>query len=369
LKRVNDLKLYRVVTDFFHRYFSDEEAVILFFLFLIFFFLLYWFGKILTPMFAAVIIAYLLSPLIDKIERFKIPHSIAVTLVFLCFFGLVTVSLLILIPSLVRQVSSLVADVPRMMGLLQTEIASLPMRFPDLFSDEVVGQWVTSFDLKKVGQQLSLWLPDVLSFSLYTIPSLISFLVYAIVVPLMVFFLLKDREQLWGSFKNILPERRRLMNQIASEMNIQIANYIRGKAVEILIVGGVSYITLQILGLEYAALLAVLIGLSVLVPYIGAIFVTIPVFAAGVLQWGFTPDLYSVLIAYLIIQMLDGNVLVPLLFSEAVNLHPVAIIVAVIIFGGVWGFWGVFFAIPLATLVKAIFNAWPKHQELENTGA
>lgn len=69
------------------------------------------------------------------------------------------------------------------------------------------------------------------------------------------------------------------------------------------------------------------------------------------------------MIAYGIIQALDGNVLVPLLFSEAVNLHPVAIIVAVLVFGGLWGFWGVFFAIPLATLIKAILNAWPKAKQ------
>jgi putative permease len=62
---------------------------------------------------------------------------------------------------------------------------------------------------------------------------------------------------------------------------------------------------------------------------------------------------------YVVIQGLDGNVLVPLLFSEAVNLHPVAIILAILFFGGIWGLWGVFFAIPLATLIKAIINAWP----------
>jgi len=63
---------------------------------------------------------------------------------------------------------------------------------------------------------------------------------------------------------------------------------------------------------------------------------------------------------YVTIHVLDGNILVPILFSEAVNLHPVAIIVAVLVFGGIWGFWGIFFAIPLATLVKALLNAWPR---------
>jgi len=79
-------------------------------------------------------------------------------------------------------------------------------------------------------------------------------------------------------------------------------------------------------------------------------------------QWGWTASFGYVLIAYGIIQALDGNVLVPLLFSEVVNLHPVAIIVAVLVFGGVWGFWGIFFAIPLATLVQAVLKAWPKKE-------
>jgi putative permease len=71
-------------------------------------------------------------------------------------------------------------------------------------------------------------------------------------------------------------------------------------------------------------------------------------------------DFLYIVIAYSIIQALDGIVLVPVLFSEAVNLHPIAIIVAILFFGGLWGFWGVFFAIPLATVVKAVLTAWPK---------
>jgi len=111
--------------------------------------------------------------------------------------------------------------------------------------------------------------------------------------------------------------------------------------------------------LQYALLLAVLTGLSVLIPYIGAAAVTIPVALVALFQWGPTADFYYVLLAYGIIQALDGNLLAPLLFSEVVNLHPVAIIVAILVFGGLWGFWGVFFAIPLATLINAVLRAWP----------
>lgn len=354
------MKILGVVRDFFARYFSDEEAVILFLLIILFCGMIYAFGAILAPLFAAVILSYLLAPLVDRLQKFSVPHTLSVLIVFLSFFGILLIALLIITPALVKQVTALVGDLPQMMRHFQEELAGLPEKYPDIMSEELVGQWISSLDLSQVGHQLTGWVPNVVTFSLNTLPAVISFLIYAVVVPLMVFFILKDREYLWKSFKATLPHQRRLMNQIAVEMNQQIANYIRGKAIEIIIVGGVSFITFVLLGLNYAALLAVLVGLSVLIPYIGATMVTIPVFAIGVFQWGFGPELYWVLGAYMIIQILDGNVLVPLLFSEAVNLHPIAIIVAVLIFGGVWGFWGIFFAIPLATLVKAVIGAWPR---------
>jgi putative permease len=145
------------------------------------------------------------------------------------------------------------------------------------------------------------------------------------------------------------------------EVNTQIGNYVRGKIWEILLVGSVSYITFVTMGLQYSVLLATLVGLSVVIPYIGAAAVTVPIAAIAWFQWGWSTDFGYVLIAYGIIQALDGNVLVPLLFSEVVNLHPVAIIIAVLVFGGVWGFWGVFFAIPLATLVQAVMRALPRN--------
>jgi putative permease len=194
---------------------------------------------------------------------------------------------------------------------------------------------------------------------LSSIPSVLAAIVYLILIPLMVFFFLKDREQLTGWFASFLPTKRPLLERIWSELNLQFANYARGKGIEVLIIGGASYVVFAMFSLNYAALLGLLVGFSVIVPYIGAALVTIPVVVVAYFQFGVTPDFYWVVGAYLLIQVLDGNVLVPLLFSEAVNLHPVAIVIAVLFFGGLWGLWGVFFAIPLATLVNAILTAWP----------
>ena len=118
--------------------------------------------------------------------------------------------------------------------------------------------------------------------------------------------------------------------------------------------------TFALMGLNFSLLLSFLVGISVIIPFVGAIAVTFPVALIAYFQWGLDAQFWYLLLAYQIIQILDGNVLVPILFSEVVNLHPVAIIVAVLFFGGLWGVWGVFFAIPLATLVQAVINTWPR---------
>jgi putative permease len=193
----------------------------------------------------------------------------------------------------------------------------------------------------------------------------IGLIIYLVLVPILIFFMLKDREKLVGFTLSMIPEKRGLMSRIWNEMDDQIANYVRGKVVEIIIVGSVTFITFSLFGLPYTALLAVLIGFSVLVPFIGAAVATLPVAAVAGFHFGLTEEFAYVILAYGIIQALDGNVLVPVLFSEAVNLHPVSIILAVLFFGGIWGFWGVFFAIPLATLLKALVTAWPRSLHAE----
>jgi putative permease len=196
------------------------------------------------------------------------------------------------------------------------------------------------------------------------VPSVVALIIYLVLVPLAVFFFLKDRRVLVNALASVLPQERPLLNRVGAEMNAQLANYVRGKFVEIVFVSVVTYLTFIVLGLNYAALLALLVGISVLIPFIGAAVVTIPVALVAYLQWGWSPEFAYLISAYFIIQALDGNVLVPLLFSEAVDLHPLTIIVAVLAFGGLWGFWGVFFAIPLATLIKAVFNAWPRESDV-----
>ncbi|MEX0914339.1 MAG: AI-2E family transporter, partial [Wenzhouxiangellaceae bacterium] len=189
---------------------------------------------------------------------------------------------------------------------------------------------------------------------------LIGLVVFLVLMPILVFFFLKDKNQILAWFGRYMPRNRALTMQVWREVDAQIGNYIRGKVLEILIIWVVTYTTFALLELPFAMLISMLVGFSVLIPYIGAAIVTIPVAIVAFIEFGFTGHFAWVMAAYAIIQLLDGNVLVPVLFSEVVSLHPVAIIIAVLVFGGIWGFWGVFFAIPLATLVNAVLRAWPR---------
>ncbi|KJR30031.1 MULTISPECIES: AI-2E family transporter [Vibrio] len=352
--------MFEMISRWYKRRFSDPHAASLVAILLFGFITIYFFGHLIAPLLVAIVLAYLLEWPVAQMRRLGVPRTIAVVTVILLFVGIMLVALFGLIPTIWTQVGNLINDIPSMYTGLQKFIATLPERYPELANLQIVESIATNAKNKVLGMGES-----VVKGSLASLISIATLAVYLILVPLLVFFLLKDKDEMMSMASGLLPKNRRLANKVWHEMNEQISNYIRGKVLEILIVGGVSYVTFAVLNLRYSALLAVAVGLSVLIPYIGAAAVTVPVAIVALFQWGISSEFYTLLIAYAIIQALDGNVLVPVLFSEAVNLHPVAIIVAVLVFGGLWGFWGVFFAIPLATLVKAVWKALPSQEGQE----
>jgi putative permease len=346
-------------TEWYQRKFSDPHAITLVVMLFVVFLCVYFLSDLLMPVYVALAIAFLLDLPVNKLTQRGFSRTSAVIIVVCAFMGLSLIALLGLVPVIWQQGSHLFQEIPKMMAQGQQYLLKLPETYPEIIQ---TSQIETVISLVKV--KLLEWGELIVKGSLNSLSDLVALIIYLILVPLMMFFFLKDKTLLLNSFSMFLPKERRLVKQVGSEMNQQMLNYIRGKVIEILIIGIVTTITFFLLGLQYAVLLGVLVGLSVLVPYVGATVVTIPVALVALFQWGIGPEFGYVMLAYGIIQALDGNLLVPLLFSEAVNLHPVTIIIAVIFFGGLWGFWGVFFAIPLATLVKAVINAWPSTDDV-----
>jgi putative permease len=342
--------MFEYVKTWYERKFSDPHSVTLLFLLIASVALLYFFGSLIVPVLVALVIAD--WPVVH-LERFGLKRFSATVIVMLIFTGVMLTLILVIGPVLWKQTSNLVQETPHMVEQGKSFLMALPQQYPSLINAEQVQAIVASVEAKALefGQV-------IVSFSLTSLKDVVAWLIYLVLVPLLVFFMLKDKLELTSSAATLIPQQRRLILQVWHEMNQQIMNYIRGKVFEILIVGGTSFIAFTVLDLRYAALLGVLVGFSVLIPFVGAALVTIPVAAVALFQFGIETQFWTILIIYGIIQALDGNVLVPLLFSEAVDLNPVFIIVAVLFFGGLWGFWGVFFAIPLASLVKALINAW-----------
>ncbi len=349
------MSMMRLIRGWVDRYFSDEEALFLLLLLVSGFVILFTLGAILAPALASIIVAYLLQGPLLLLKRRGVSHWLASTLVFSGFIVICLAIILGIVPAVWGQLTQLFGELPANINKAQGLLLHLPDEYPHIFTHEQVKS-LSAQAGEEVGR-MGQW---VLSFSLSTLPNLIAILIYLVLVPILVFFFLKDGSLMVNWWVSLLPSKRTLVTQVWREMDEQFANYIRGKVLEIIIVGAVTYVAFAILGIRYAALLAILVGLSVVIPYIGAAVVTLPVVLIAYFQWGLSPTFYYLVAIYFIIQALDGNVLVPLLFSEVVNLHPVVIILAVLVFGGLGGLWGVFFAIPLATLFKAVLTAWPK---------
>jgi putative permease len=349
-----------VITPIFralvNRILPNSQAVSLALILIVISALIYSLSGLLMPVFASVVLAYLLEGLVAKAEARGLPRWASVYLVFSIFMACVGFLCFYLLPIVSQQAVEFVQQIPAMVYRLEMSILRLPKLYPKLISENRIQEvmQVLQREVWTYGQ-------NMLSVSAASLISVVSAIVYLFLVPMMVFFFLKDKKLLIDWLLQFIPRDRHLTVRVWEEVDMQIGNYIRGKFAEVFILWAASFITFRFFDLNYAMLLAVFMGLQVIIPYVGATLVTFPVLGVAYFQWGWGSDQFVyVAIAYAVIQALDGVLLVPILFSEAVNLHAIAIIVAILFFGGLWGFWGVFFAIPLATVVKAVLSAWPR---------
>ena len=340
----------------YDKYFHEPQSILLTIVLLLAVPLIWWFGYLFVPFFVAVIIAYLLEAAIASMVRLRIHRKVSVIVVFLVFIFVSALVLVGFLPLLFDQIKELLREMPSMVNKGVAWLNQIPEKYPETISAQQF-QSITE-DLGK--DLISSLQGNALNLSIASFSFLVTACVYVIIVPVLVFFLLMDKEIILKWFVGCLPEDKVWLSRIWSSMDKHLSNYIRGKFFEMVIIF-LSCLTLFIsLDLNYAPLLAVLVGLSVIIPYVGAIAVTVPVVLISLFQWGMHTDSYWLIGLYTLIQVIDGYLLVPILFSRAVNLHPLAVVFAILFFGGLWGLWGVFLSIPLATFVCVLIQSWPK---------
>jgi putative permease len=341
----------KVLRRWLNQYFSDPQFMILVFVLIGCFLLIYLFGRMLMPVFLSILIALLLDSFVAWLRRFNVRRKSGVYLIFLLFLVLFFDMLIILLPLISHQIGQLVQDLPSIVSRVKADLLLLPQKFPGVISEERINQFIAM-----IASEFNALGKNIIQISVYSVRGMIGAIIYLILVPFLVFFFLKDKELLLDWIQRHLPEERGLAIKVWDEVYDQFFNYLRGKILEILFVWGINYTAFALIGLKYPVILSLFVGLAVLIPYIGAAFMFIPTAMIGFFQWGLGVNMVYLIAAYLFLHALDGYIIAPLLLSKVVKIHPVAIIISILVFGGLWGFWGLVFAIPLATLIHAVLK-------------
>ena len=342
--------------DWYDTHLTDPNQVALALLVLFITLITYILLATVVPILVAIILAYMLEGIVKSFsEKYKFQRTSAVLSVYISFLILSFVTVIILVPLMLNQISLFIKSLPSMLERGKDLLLSSSDNKFSLFSQDQITEILSA-----INSEITMLGSSIISFSLSSAGSLIETIVYIIIVPIIIFFLLYDKESINNWFKKFFPEELDLSRKAYAELDLKLGNYIRCKLIEIIIVWFASTFFFAILGLNYSLLLGFLCGISVIIPYVGAIAVTIPIMIVAFFQWGTSPEFWYIIIAHTLIQIIDGNVVVPILFSDAVNLHPLAILISILFFGTIWGIWGVFFAIPLAVLFNTLLTIWPR---------
>ncbi len=347
------------ITDWFNRLLADTQLMMMFASLLAISALLFFFGKILAPLLVAIALAYVLDSLVRFLTERHLDRSIAVWIVFSTFMLLLVLGLLTIVPLLTDQIIGIASNIPKYMSELHDALQKLQHRFGV--------EWLNPEHLQQLlgnnSEAMQGWVAAMLKKSFALIPGIIALLVYTVLVPVLIFYLLKDKEHIIAWSKELLPKERSLLTRVWRELDVQIGNYIQGRFWESLFIGLLMWIIFALMGHKYALLLGVLTGVSVWIPFVGAAVVTVPVMFLSFVQWGLSDMTLYAILAYGAVQTFDANIVIPWLFSEVVNLHPIAIIMAVLVFGNLWGFVGVFIAIPMGVLVQSVLSIFLERRD------
>ena len=371
-----------LLKNWYLRHFSKpgtvEFAIVLIVCFLIVYYLMWLVG----PIVIAICIAYILDFFVVYLEKkLNFKRNFASIIVMTSFIAIALMLLILVVPLIIKQAAEFYNTIlilgDNVAGALHLEqntgkdaknidaliaqniyyiIESMPDPLPSMLTEESFGQYITQIRTAAMAFLAGLMRNNLMP----SVINVFTFLLYLVVVPIFTFLMLYNKYSIKNNIKTyILPQNQNIINQFWPRLNSQIQGYIRGKILHIIIITIVNTLAFSLFNLNYAFLLGLGVGLSVVIPYVGAVIIVVPVISIALFQFGLSSTFAWLLVVYTIIQLVDSNVLTPLLFSKTSNLDALSILTAILIFGGLWGFWGVFFAIPLATFIKTIITQWP----------
>lgn len=313
---------------------------------------MYFLSDVMMPFLLAIVISYTIVSLAKNLEASGVNKRLSIPIVSLLFVNTIIIFLILIVPMAWEQAFGLAKESP----ILFDKTRQWAMDTAYSFGGEGAGNFVHTI-FQSASSTFMKGVSMVLNATVSSIFSLFTVLLYVVLVPILVFFMVRDRKIILRYFSRFLsPDFSSSVSLYWSRINPQLVSYIVGKLIEVLVVGFCSLLLFSIFDLKYSVLLAVAVGFSVLVPFVGAFLVTIPVIAIALTQFGFGSHALILIALYFSVQILDGNVLVPYIFSERLKIHPLAIVFGVLVFGALAGVFGVFFAIPLLAVLKILID-------------
>ena len=310
---------------------------------------------VMLPVILSGLLFYLLNPLVDLMEKYKINRVLAISIIFVIIAVLLIIGLAVAIPNLQRQVVIFAQNVPSYLEDADRVIDDLvTKRLPDDFRpqlEQVLAQFST---------QATAWASNISSKAVNWVSALISgtsqVIVALIIMPFMLFYLLRDGKGLRDYITQFLPNKlREPVGKVLSDVNQQLANYVRGQITVAVIVAIMFIIFFKIIGLRYAVALGVTAGVLNLVPYLGSFLAMIPALVLGLIAGPVM--LLKVIIVFIVEQTIEGRFVSPLILGSQLNIHPITILFVLLTSGSMFGIWGVLLGIPIYASAKVVISA------------
>jgi predicted PurR-regulated permease PerM len=330
--------------------------------------LIYLLAPVLTPFVAAALLAYIGDPLADRLERLKLPRTLAVVAVFLLTILVLALLVLLVGPLIRSQVSALFSALPKIILSVEQEWLPNIMGFLDIEPGEDIG--VGAF-LERYSDMAGTWATTILMSVSKSGGALAAAVLSLFLVPILTFYLLRDWDQIKSHLSALIPSKQRAtVLKLAHETDDVLGAFFRGQVLVMFALGAIYATGLSIVGLKYAVAIGVVSGLVSFVPYLGFVFGIGLAALTVVLEPNPLLLMVGVVVTFSIAQLLEGSFLTPKLVGDRIGLHPVIIIFAVAAGGQLFGFFGILLALPaaavLSVLVRFAYDRYLKeHPEIQ----
>ncbi|MGD8927077.1 MAG: AI-2E family transporter [Thioalkalispiraceae bacterium] len=317
--------------------------------------LIYLLAPVLTPFVIGAILAYIGDPLVDRLEKYKLPRTLAVVIVFLVLTLIAVTALIIVIPMLEKQIVILGQKIPIYIEKIQTQLIPwLNARFGmDIIIDPEQLKKNLNINWTQAGGVATTIITSISRSGAY----LAALAANLVLIPVVTFYMLRDWDILVARVREALPRKSEpVICKIAKESDEVLGSFLRGQLLVMLALSLIYSVGLGFIGLDLALLIGLIAGLVSFVPYLGFIVGIVIASIAAVMQFSDLTHLVYVGIVFMVGQMLEGMVLTPALVGDRIGLHPVAVIFAVLAGGQLFGFLGVLLALPVAAIIAVILR-------------